>query len=1014
MVKRKSINRISSLMGVVLFFVLFTIAQASEMGGQIAGTINGINPEEPNALGQIVNENLVLQPFLDEGLITDDEFNSFTNRLRDLANQWLDHQMNNLDPTDPNELRVYLDLQMILDAGLGGVEDFWSEEDKDHAHAAIRHSASKWLINIVDGLDPDNPDFSQFADLLLLQTADFWEEKFSAEARAYKEEMIKKKMDEWLINRAKDMTTLADFEEMRIFQTASFHGYDFGNLFGNEAKQYKEEKLKEKFGKWLDKQLKKDDADIPTLADIARNYCPPLPQEVCDKLDAGDKEGARKALKGHKQGFFAGLWNGLRNLFVQPDPLDMETPTGEEDEVRDTKLDEEDREDQVQFEVDPSEALENKTCGNGQPDAGEECDPGADEITCKEGTYCTETCECKDVNSAPSPFFDYEYEFEPYSPEWPEPEWPEPEMEDDFVLIMVWPKKECGDGTLDPGLEECDPKSSTAAECPDDEVCVNCKCVDKSTVVPKCGDGYISDPPEQCDPKAPAACDEPKQYCDIFTCQCVQKTPRCGDGWLYRPPNYGQPGVGGEECDPTAQEKTCKENEICTEKCICEALWEAEDTESEDSTDGDAGREQEEGGGSSGIIIQDAVKFETLPVPQEEEDEDEDSIPDYLDNCPSTPNVDQADDDDDGVGDVCDPEPTDEGDEAEPEPTDEEPAPEPEPTVDEGPRDFDNDGTPDTEDNCPAVANPDQLDSDGDGQGDSCDMTPLPPTTEPEPEPEPEAEPDSDGDGIPDNQDNCPSAHNSDQTDSDGDGIGDLCDSTPAPPPAGPTDSDGDGHPDTSDNCPGSYNPDQMDSDGDGIGDPCDSTPAPPPAGPTDSDGDGHPDTSDNCPESYNPDQMDSDGDGIGDPCDSTPLPSEPDMDGDGIPDGEDNCPDVPNPDQIDADGNGVGDACDAPPPEPDIDQDGVPDSSDNCPDLYNPDQMDSDGDLIGDACDEPEPEPDSDGDGVFDFDDNCPFTPNPDQLDSNQNGIGDACDDPTAPLIDPTGGFSETISPVQ
>ena len=35
--------------------------------------------------------------------------------------------------------------------------------------------------------------------------------------------------------------------------------------------------------------------------------------------------------------------------------------------------------------------------------------------------------------------------------------------------------------------------------------------------------------------------------------------------------------------------------------------------------------------------------------------------------------------------------------------------------------DFDNDGAPDTADNCPNTPNPDQADSDGNGIGDACD-----------------------------------------------------------------------------------------------------------------------------------------------------------------------------------------------------------------------------------------------------------------------------------------------------
>ena len=61
-------------------------------------------------------------------------------------------------------------------------------------------------------------------------------------------------------------------------------------------------------------------------------------------------------------------------------------------------------------------------------------------------------------------------------------------------------------------------------------------------------------------------------------------------------------------------------------------------------------------------------------------------------------------------------------------------------------------------DNCPAVRNSTQVDSDFDGAGDSCD-------------------PDDDGDGVADAIDNCPMAPNPTQADCDGDGLGNACDS---------------------------------------------------------------------------------------------------------------------------------------------------------------------------------------------------------------------------------------------
>ena len=69
--------------------------------------------------------------------------------------------------------------------------------------------------------------------------------------------------------------------------------------------------------------------------------------------------------------------------------------------------------------------------------------------------------------------------------------------------------------------------------------------------------------------------------------------------------------------------------------------------------------------------------------------------------------------------------------------------------------------------------------------------------------------------------DNCPLIANQDQLDSDVDEVGDVCDNAPNDFNPGQEDTDFDDIGDVVDNCPNVYNPDQEDVNDDGIGDAC-------------------------------------------------------------------------------------------------------------------------------------------------------------------------------------------------
>tara|TARA_B100000767_G_scaffold136544_1_gene129346 strand:- start:99 stop:7694 length:7596 start_codon:yes stop_codon:yes gene_type:complete len=271
--------------------------------------------------------------------------------------------------------------------------------------------------------------------------------------------------------------------------------------------------------------------------------------------------------------------------------------------------------------------------------------------------------------------------------------------------------------------------------------------------------------------------------------------------------------------------------------------------------------------------------------------------------------------------------------------------------------DADGDGVEDGLDNCPSIANQDQVDTDDDGLGNACDD-------------------DDDNDGVLDVNDALP-LNASESVDTDGDGIGNNADA----------DDDGDEVADELDNCPITSNFNQLDTDGDTLGNVCD----------TDDDNDGIVDSADAFPLDST-ETLDSDGDGVGDNADWAPNDSSEsaDTDGDGVGDNADAFP-TDATETLDTDGDGTGDNTD-----PDIDGDGVPNSEDPFP-IQAQYSVDTDNDGMPDAWeirfdlnpnDPSDSVLDQDGDGISNLEEFLAGTPPAGSLDIDGNSKYDALTD--------------------
>lgn len=309
-----------------------------------------------------------------------------------------------------------------------------------------------------------------------------------------------------------------------------------------------------------------------------------------------------------------------------------------------------------------------------------------------------------------------------------------------------------------------------------------------------------------------------------------------------------------------------------------------------------------------------------------------------------------------------------------------------------GPLDTDNDGIPDSKDNCSTVANPDQANQDGDVWGDACEQcdkvagVQFPPA------------------GM-----SC----NGQDNDADDDGVlnkDDACDKNPKiqnKPQQMTMDPDLDCVHVEDDNCPNAYNPLQVDTDGAGQGNECDD----------DDDNDG---LSDQMESQLGTDPLnaDSDGDGLTDLTELTlPMlqprqfangspyvyqasdPLQADTDGDGLTDGDEVKTRGTNPVASDTDGDGMTDGQEVSqgldPTEADSDHDGLTDQEETTKYPSNPLIFDTDGDGLSDGDEVKKyfsypTDPDHDKDLVNDGAEILQYGTDPNDSDTDNDGLDD------------------------
>ena len=215
---------------------------------------------------------------------------------------------------------------------------------------------------------------------------------------------------------------------------------------------------------------------------------------------------------------------------------------------------------------------------------------------------------------------------------------------------------------------------------------------------------------------------EPSQSDGVTLTDIAGNHPGSGADGLFDGPFINQVGT-------IAIDRPDGDGDTVSNECDnCPSNSNASQTNTDGDTQGDACDTDDDNDGVPDI----SDNCPLVPNPTQDPgacaDQDLDGVLDGNDNCPTQANANQANNDGDSQGDVCD-------------------------------TDDDNDGVPDSTDNCDFAANPTQANWNANALGDACE--------------------DSDADGWLDASDNCRQLPNPDQANSDTDLHGNVCDNCP-------------------------------------------------------------------------------------------------------------------------------------------------------------------------------------------------------------------------------------------
>jgi len=214
--------------------------------------VDEIDPSDPASLKDFFDLQTVQRMSEYDELCTPETKQYKEEQMGEKFNEWVRNRVDEIDPTDPNSLKDFFDLQRIQRTSK--YEEFATSETHEYKEEQMGEKFNEWVRNRVDEIDPTDPNsLPEFFDLQRIQSTEKYDEFATPETHEYKESEMKRKFNEWVENRVNDLDPndpdfLEELEKLRVIQLSD----KYDRLCTTPMHEWKVQELKEKFADLVD------------------------------------------------------------------------------------------------------------------------------------------------------------------------------------------------------------------------------------------------------------------------------------------------------------------------------------------------------------------------------------------------------------------------------------------------------------------------------------------------------------------------------------------------------------------------------------------------------------------------------------------------------------------------------------------------------------------------------------------------------------------------------------------